>query len=127
MKYAPGEIIPAEGTIEINAGRRTVEMNVVNTGDRDIQVCSHFHFFEANTALDFDREAVFGMRLDIPAGSAVRFEPGEEKTVTLTTFAGDNRIYSFQGWTMGCADDPEVRKKAIARMREAVSAEKEGK
>lgn len=120
MTYQIGEIIFADGEIEINSGKETIRITVVNSGDRTIQVCSHYHFFEANNALKFDRKAAFGYRLDIPAGSAIRFEPGEEKEVQLTTFAGERKLYGFQGWTMGCVDDPEVREKAIARMEEAL-------
>jgi len=93
----PGEILPSEGTIELNAGRPTLELAVANTGDRPIQVGSHFHFFETNEALRFDRDRARGMRLDIPAGTAVRFEPGEERTVTLVPFAGSRQIYGFNG------------------------------
>jgi len=93
----PGEILPSEGTIELNAGRPTLELAVANTGDRPIQVGSHFHFFETNEALRFDRDRSRGMRLDIPAGTAVRFEPGEERTVTLVPFAGSRQIYGFNG------------------------------
>ena len=91
----PGEIIPQSGTIELNAGRKTLEIEVANTGDRPIQIGSHFHFYEVNSALEFDRESTKGMRLDIPAGTAVRFEPGDEKTVTLVAIAGSREIYGF--------------------------------
>ena len=84
----PGEYILAEGEIVLNEGRETISLLVANRGDRPIQVGSHFHFFEVNRLLDFDRKAAFGMRLDIPAGTAVRFEPGDEKEVTLVAFAG---------------------------------------
>lgn len=120
MTHPIGEIIFADGEIEINSGKDTIKVTVTNSGDRTIQVCSHYHFFEANNALKFDREAAFGYRLDIPAGSAIRFEPGEEKEVQLTTFAGEKKLYGFQGWTMGCVDDPKVKEAAIARMKEAL-------
>ncbi|NJL42424.1 MAG: urease subunit beta [Pseudanabaena sp. SU_2_4] len=91
----PGEIITASGEIELNAGRVQVRVSVANTGDRPIQVGSHYHFYEVNTALSFDRNATKGMRLDIPAGTAVRFEPGDEKEVVLVPFAGSREIYGF--------------------------------
>lgn len=97
----PGEIITPSGTIELNANRQTLELEVANTGDRPIQVGSHFHFFEVNSALRFDREATKGMRLDIPAGTAVRFEPGDEKTVNLVAIAGSREIYGFNGLVEG--------------------------
>ena len=97
----PGELIPQEGAIEINAGRPTVSLNVTNTGDRPIQVGSHYHFFETNTALHFDRPAARGMRLNIPAGTAVRFEPGQSRTVELVAYAGAGRIYGFNALIMG--------------------------
>ena len=91
----PGEIITLEGEIELNAGRPTIKLSVGNTGDRPIQVGSHFHFFEVNPALNFDRKQARGMRLDIPAGTAVRFEPGDEKEVTLISLAGSRQVYGF--------------------------------
>ncbi|MBD0268455.1 MAG: urease subunit beta [Cyanobacteria bacterium Co-bin8] len=91
----PGELIPAEGTIELNAGRPTVTLAVANTGDRPIQIGSHFHFFEVNDALSFDRDQSRGMRLDIPAGTAVRFEPGDEREVTLVPLVGERQVYGF--------------------------------
>ncbi len=97
----PGEVLPAEGDIELNAGRATVSLTVANTGDRPIQVGSHYHFFETNPALDFDRAAARGFRLDIPAGTAVRFEPGQTRTVNLVELAGDRVVYGFQGHVMG--------------------------
>lgn len=93
----PGEIITQEGDIELNAGRPTVRLQVANTGDRPIQVGSHFHFYEVNEALKFDREQAKGMRLDIPAGTAVRFEPGDEREVTLVPFTGTRQVYGFNG------------------------------
>ena len=97
----PGEIIPAEGEIELNAGQPTLTIDVANTGDRPIQVGSHYHFFETNAALDFDRAAARGMRLDIPAGSAVRFEPGQTRTVTLVPYRGDRIVFGFNQKIMG--------------------------
>jgi urease subunit beta len=91
----PGEIITALGEIELNAGRSQVRVSVANTGDRPIQVGSHYHFYEVNIALSFDRDATKGMRLDIPAGTAVRFEPGDEKDVVLVPFAGSREVYGF--------------------------------
>ena len=98
----PGEIIPAEGApLEANAGLDTVTLTVANTGDRPIQVGSHFHFFEVNTALHFDRAAARGFRLNIPAGTAVRFEPGQSRDVTLVAVAGKRTIYGFRQDIMG--------------------------
>ena len=97
----PGEIFPADGEIEINAGAEAVTVTVANTGDRPIQVGSHYHFFETNGALDFDREAARGRRLDIAAGTAVRFEPGQSRDVTLVPIAGDRKIYGFNQKIMG--------------------------
>ena len=91
----PGEIITQPGEIELNAGKETITIEVSNTGDRPIQIGSHYHFFEVNSALEFERESTKGMRLDIPAGTAVRFEPGDEKTVTLVAIAGSKEIYGF--------------------------------
>jgi urease subunit beta len=93
----PGEIITADGEIELNAGHPTVRLQVANTGDRPIQVGSHFHFYEVNEALNFDREQAKGMRLDIPAGTAVRFEPGDEREVKLVPFTGSRQVYGFNG------------------------------
>ncbi len=99
----PGEYVLGEGDIVANAGRRTVEITVANTGDRPIQVGSHFHFFEANRALRFERVTAFGMRLNVPAGTAVRFEPGDEKRVTLVELAGARRVWGLNGLTNGAA------------------------
>jgi urease subunit beta len=93
----PGEIIAQAGEIELNAGRYTVSIQVANTGDRPIQVGSHFHFYEVNESLNFDREQAKGMRLNIPAGTAVRFEPGDEREVELVSFAGSRQVYGFNG------------------------------
>jgi len=97
----PGEIITAPGEIELNAGRPTVTLDVANTGDRPIQVGSHYHFHETNTALSFDREKARGFRLDIPAGTAVRFEPGQTRTVTLVAYAGGRVVHGFNGKISG--------------------------
>lgn len=120
MSYQIGQIIFADDPIVINEGRDTIELVVNNSGDRCIQVCSHYHFFEANIALKFDREKAFGYRLDIPAGNAVRFEPGEDKKVTLVPFAGEENLYGFMGMTMGNIHDPEVKKTAIEKMNAKV-------
>ena len=100
----PGEIITPEGEIELNAGRQPVRLQVANTGDRPIQVGSHFHFYEVNAALSLDREQARGMRLDIPAGTAVRFEPGDEKEVTVIPLAGDRQVYGFNARINGRLD-----------------------
>jgi urease subunit beta len=100
----PGEIITAPGEIELNAGRPTVTLDVANTGDRPIQVGSHYHFYETNAALRFDREKTRGMRLDIPAGSAVRFEPGQTRTVTLVPYRGGRLVFGFNQKVMGELD-----------------------
>lgn len=97
----PGEIETVDGTIELNVGRARVTLRVANTGDRPIQVGSHYHFFETNNALTFDRALTRGFRLDIPAGTAVRFEPGQEREVTLVEYAGERRVFGFQGKVMG--------------------------
>ena len=97
----PGEVIPQEGEIELNAGRATVTITVANTGDRPIQIGSHYHFFETNPALRFEREKARGFRLDIPAGTAVRFEPGQSRTVTLVEISGARTIYGFRQAVMG--------------------------
>jgi urease subunit beta len=97
----PGEILAEPGDIELNAGREGISLTVSNTGDRPIQVGSHYHFFETNDALGFDRDAAYGMRLDIAAGTAVRFEPGQARTVRLIPYEGDRRVFGFQGRVMG--------------------------
>jgi urease subunit beta len=97
----PGEVFPAPGEIELNAGQPTVTITVANSGDRPIQVGSHYHFYETNAALAFDREKVRGMRLDIPAGTAVRFEPGQTRTVTLVPYRGDRIVFGFNQKVMG--------------------------
>lgn len=110
----PGEIRAMAGELTLNQGRRTAELIVINTGDRPIQVGSHFHFFETNRALRFDREAAFGMRLDIPAGTAVRFEPGEEKPVVLAELGGARLSFGLNGLADGPAEggvSPAVRER----------------
>ena len=97
----PGELLLASGDIELNAGRETVRLSVANTGDRPIQVGSHYHFYETNAALSFEREAARGFRLNIAAGTAVRFEPGQAREVELVAYAGERRVYGFQGKIMG--------------------------
>ena len=107
----PGEYVLGDGDVVANEGRRTVEVTVENTGDRPIQVGSHFHFFEVNRALRFDRESAFGMRLDVAAGTAVRFEPGDARRVTLVEVAGARTIYGLNGLTEGGS-----RAAALARL-----------
>ena len=97
----PGEIKVAEGTIELNKGRKTITVQVVNSGDRPIQVGSHYHFYETNDALKFERKKAYGYRLNIAAGTAVRFEPGQTRTVELVALAGERKVYGFQGKVMG--------------------------
>ena len=97
----PGEILTEDGDIELNAGRETCTLTVANTGDRPVQVGSHYHFYEANTALSFDREQARGFRLNIAAGTAVRFEPGQSRTVELVALAGARVVYGFNGKIMG--------------------------
>ena len=98
---SPGEIITEAGDIELNAGRKTITLTVANRGDRPIQVGSHFHFYEVNTAIDFDREQARGFRLNITSGTAVRFEPGQQRTVELVELAGDRIVYGFNARIMG--------------------------
>ena len=100
-KLTPGEIVTGEGEIEMNVGRETLTLTVANTGDRPIQVGSHYHFFETNKGLDFDREKARGMRLDIPSGTAVRFEPGQKRTVRLVPLSGKREVYGFRQQVMG--------------------------
>ncbi len=106
----PGELLIGDGEIELNAGRPTIVVTVANSGDRPIQVGSHYHFAETNRALRFDRVRARGFRLDIPAGTAVRFEPGQERTVTLVALAGDRIVYGFAGEVMGPLDVGVPRK-----------------
>jgi urease beta subunit len=114
----PGQLLFAAGDIELNAGRPKKDVLVANGGDRPIQVGSHCHFFEANSALAFNREQAFGFRLDIPAGTAVRFEPGEEKKVTLVALAGQRLAHGINALTNGSLDDPQVKTKALAKAAE---------
>jgi urease beta subunit len=114
----PGEYLLGDGDIEANAGRRSLRLTVANTGDRPIQVGSHFHFFEANRALVFERALAFGMRLDIPAGTAVRFEPGDEKEVGLVELAGAREVHGLNGLTSGAAVDGR-RQESVARAARA--------
>jgi len=114
----PGEVILGEGDIIAFNGRQTVELTVANTGDRPIQVGSHCHFFEANRALRFDRERAYGYRLQVPAGTAVRFEPGEDKRVTLVAIGGNRIAYGINGLTHGRMDDPHVKEQAFAKAKE---------
>ena len=100
----PGELLPEPGEIVLNAGRPVTTLLVANSGDRPVQVGSHFHFFEANSALKFDRDAARGLRLDIPAGTAIRFEPGDSREVQLVPFAGERRIFGFNGLVNGPLD-----------------------
>ena len=111
----PGEIIVAAGEIELNAGRATVTLTVANTGDRPIQVGSHYHFFETNPALKFERKKARGMRLDIAAGTAVRFEPGQSREIRLVALAGSREVYGFRQKVMGPLDGKPVKGKAKAK------------
>lgn len=115
----PGGLVTGNGDIELNAGRRKMTLRVVNTGDRPVQIGSHYHFFEVNRALDFDRQAAYGMRLDIAAGTAVRFEPGQDKEVTLTTFGGEQQLSGLNGLSDGRANDPVAKAAALDRARTA--------
>jgi urease beta subunit len=108
----PGEYFVADGMIEANAGRRTIELTVENTGDRPIQVGSHFHFFEVNRALRFDRAQAFGMRLNVAAGTAVRFEPGDARRVTLVELAGARQVHGLNGLTAGADREAALRRLA---------------
>lgn len=116
MKYKIGEIIFREEDVDMNGKSEAIEILVKNTGDRTIQVCSHYHFFECNSALHFDREKAYGMRLDIPSGNAMRFEPGEDKKVQIIPFGGERKLYGFAGYTMGALDDPEVKSAALKKI-----------
>jgi urease subunit gamma/beta len=116
-KAHPGEFIFDGSPIAINAGKDTAEITVVNTGDRPVQIGSHFHFFEVNKALDFDRSAAFGMRLDIPSGTAVRFEPGDTQTVRLVKIGGARIGLGLNSLTNGSMDDPKVKNAAVEKAR----------
>jgi len=113
----PGEIIVQDGDIELNAGRATIKLSVANTGDRPIQVGSHYHFAEANSALAFDRAAARGFRLNIAAGTAVRFEPGQSRRVELVALAGDRIVFGFAGAVMGALEPPPRRGPTKKRTR----------
>ena len=115
----PGQIFFAESEIELNAGREKKTISVDNTGDRPIQIGSHFHFFEVNKALSFDRPDAYGFRLDIPSGTAVRFEPGDTKEVTLVALGGNRRVIGLNNLTNGNLDNPETKDTAIANARES--------
>lgn len=115
---APGAVICEPGTIELNAGRESKSLEVVNRGDRPIQVGSHYHFFEVNRMLQFDRAEALGFRLDIPAGTAVRFEPGDTKQVMVVALAGDRTVLGLNDLVNGALDDPQVRGDAIARCQD---------
>jgi len=112
----PGEYILAEGNIQCNVGRNTIKIAVVNTGDRPIQIGSHFHFFEVNKQIEFDREKAFGMRLNIAAGTAVRFEPGEEKQIELVTFGGRRSIFGINNLTNGFTEDEGIKNHALKNL-----------
>lgn len=116
-EMVPGELLTADEPVAINADRETVSVTVENTGDRPAQVGSHFHFFETNPALDFDREPAYGMRLDIPAGTAIRFEPGCEEDVDLVAFGGDRVMNGMGGLVNGDLDDEDVKDAALDRAR----------
>ncbi len=117
-KVIPGEFLIKDGEIEINSGRESIELTVTNTADRPIQVGSHFHFFEVNKALSFDRSLAYGLRLDIPSGTAVRFEPGESKRVKLIPIGGKRVGFGLNDLVQGSMDDPEVKERAIAKAKE---------
>ena len=114
----PGEVLASEGTIEINVHRKKSSVQVVNTGDRPVQVGSHYHFFETNRALEFDREMAFGMHLDIPAGTSVRFQPGESREVPLTEFGGTRELYGLNNLTNGSATSETHKADALHRARQ---------
>ena len=119
----PGEYLIDGPTLELNADRATATVEVNNTGDRPIQVGSHYHFFEVNRALKFDRQAAYGMRLDLPAGTAVRFEPGEIKSVRLVALAGERKVYGGSGLVMGALDDAKNRAKTMERLERWLNPE----
>lgn len=114
----PGELLPADEPVRINGGRETTTVTVENTGDRPVQVGSHFHFFEINPGLRFDRERAYGFRLNVPAGTAVRFEPGQKREVELVAIGGDRIVRGMSGLVEGPLDDEEVRERATERARE---------
>ena len=112
---APGAVLCEPGVLTLNAGRESKKIAVANVGDRPIQVGSHYHFFEVNRMLQFDRAEALGLRLDIPAGTAVRFEPGDTKQVTIVALGGDRTVLGLNDLVNGSLDDPQVRAEAIAR------------
>ena len=118
LDRVPGELFIDDGDIEINAARQTVTLKVTNTGDRPVQIGSHYHFFETNKALDFQRAEAYGMHLDIPAGTAVRFEPGEAREVTLVEFGGTGELYGLNGLTNGSRHSETRKADALRRARE---------
>ncbi len=124
-RLIPGELLAESGEIEINKGRKTVVLEVANSGDRPIQVGSHYHFFETNSALEFDRKSARGFRLNIASGTAVRFEPGQTRTIELVQLAGDRIVYGFQGKVMGPLAAPKVA--ATASTKAAPKAIKKAK
>ncbi|MFP8953468.1 urease subunit beta [Natrialbaceae archaeon A-arb3/5] len=117
-EFVPGELLPADEPVEINEGRGTASVTVENTGDRPAQVGSHFHFFEVNPGLAFDRETAYGMRLDIPAGTAIRFEPGCDREVDLVAIGGDRIVHGMGGLVGGELDGEGVKTRAMERARE---------
>ena len=121
--YSP--YITQEGSFELNPGRRATTVTVANTGDRAVQVGSHYHFFEANPALDFPREQAWGMHLNIPAGLAIRFEPGDERDVELVDFGGTRTLYGFANLVNGELDDPEVKQAALEKLDYFLTANEE--
>ena len=118
MKEVPGEYIVDDGELTMNEGRETIEITVVNSADRPVQIGSHYHFFEVNKRLEFDRSAAFGFRLDIPAGTAIRFEPGDSKLVRLVKLGGARVGYGLNNLTMGHLDNPVVKEEALKRAKE---------
>jgi urease subunit beta len=115
----PGEYLFDGEPLELNAGRPTCVIDVNNTGDRPVQIGSHFHFFEVNKALVFDREAAYGMRLDLPAGTAVRIEPGDIKTVRLVALSGQRQVYGGSALVMGALDDRAIKQRSLEKLRKA--------
>lgn len=114
----PGEYQTAREDITLNEGRDTIVVKVTNVGDRAVQVGSHYHFFEVNPALRFDRESTYGFRLDQPAGNSIRFEPGQTITVRLVSYGGERTVIGFRGWVDGELDDPGVKTQALQRMKD---------
>ena len=123
----PGEYFFDGQDLELNAGRPVTTLSVNNTGDRPVQIGAHYHFFEVNKALVFDRDKAYGMRLDLPSGTAVRFEPGESKQVNLIPYGGRREVYGFNGLVMGRLDDPYTRETSLERCREQKYGHKKSK